>query len=230
MGNIIRVLALVVELPATVFKCRKRFTGNQRLDGRVVVITGGNGGIGKETAYQLSLRGPKKIIIGSRNTVTNERAVSELKRRNPGTDVTALALDLASLESVREFAKRVAEIKPIVDVLINNGAARPYADPYTQFRTNYLARAHIHTKLAMVLFAKELAKRLKSSGISNVKTYSINPGIIDSRPGADSDISANILFRCFKTLFMLPADMGPQPYLHCALDDELANESGHFYE
>ncbi|CAG2173466.1 unnamed protein product, partial [Oppiella nova] len=79
-----------------------------------------------------------KIIIGSRNTVTNERAVSELKRRNPGTDVTALALDLASLESVREFAKQVAEMEPIVDVLINNGAARPYANPYTQFRTNYL--------------------------------------------------------------------------------------------
>ncbi|CAG2177367.1 unnamed protein product [Oppiella nova] len=92
------------------------------------------------------------------------------------------------------------------------------------------ARAHINTKLAMVLFAKELAKRLQSSGISNVKTYSINPRIIDSRPGEDSDISTNKLFRYFKTLFMLPADMGPQPYLHCALDDALANESGHFYD
>ena len=46
-----------------VFGIRNKVLSNRQLDGKVVVITGANTGIGKETAYQLSLRNPKVSIL-----------------------------------------------------------------------------------------------------------------------------------------------------------------------
>ena len=50
---------IVVEMTQNVFVVRNKVESNRQLDGKVVVITGANTGIGKETAYQLSLRNAK---------------------------------------------------------------------------------------------------------------------------------------------------------------------------
>jgi NAD(P)-dependent dehydrogenase (short-subunit alcohol dehydrogenase family) len=94
----------------------------------------------------------QKIIIGSRNTENNEKAVNEIKSRNPGANITALKLDLSSLKSVREFAKQITESESKVDILVNNanvpvvvfGPAQETVDGYEmQLGTNYLGITYI---------------------------------------------------------------------------------------
>jgi len=89
---------------------------------KVAVITGGNSGIGKETAAALAEMGAH-VIIAARNPSKAAAAVKELQDRVPGADVEHLPLDLASFASVRAFAGAFGERADQLDVLVNNAGA-----------------------------------------------------------------------------------------------------------
>ncbi|KAL7632836.1 UNVERIFIED_CONTAM: hypothetical protein RMT77_016833 [Armadillidium vulgare] len=97
---------------------RPMYRGTARIDGKTVIITGGNTGIGKETARDLAKRGGK-ITILCRNTEKGKAAAEEIcKETNSVIDVQEL--DLADLESVRKCAAILKEKIPKIDILINN--------------------------------------------------------------------------------------------------------------
>jgi NAD(P)-dependent dehydrogenase (short-subunit alcohol dehydrogenase family) len=89
------------------------------VQGRTVVITGGNSGIGKEAAVALAGMGAH-VAITARNPQKGEAARAEIVERSGSREVEVVPLDLASLDSIRESAATMLERFPTVDVLINN--------------------------------------------------------------------------------------------------------------
>ena len=89
------------------------------LHGKTILITGGNAGIGKETAVALARAGAS-VIITARDAAKGKAALDEIRTRSGSGDVVVMDLDLASFASVREFASRYADAHASLDVLVNN--------------------------------------------------------------------------------------------------------------
>ena len=90
-----------------------------------MVITGGNAGIGYETAKDLSKRGAH-IIILARNLERAKQAADDINNET-GFPVDVIKLDLSALQSVRECAAELMERVEQVDILINNAGMQYYA-------------------------------------------------------------------------------------------------------
>lgn len=90
-----------------------------RLDGKVVLVTGGNSGIGKETAIDLAMRGAK-IYIACRNAARCSTARDEIVNSTQNQNVFGLPLDLASFESIHNFSQNFHQLESQLDILVNN--------------------------------------------------------------------------------------------------------------
>ncbi|GAA3074081.1 oxidoreductase [Streptosporangium carneum] len=124
--------------------------------GRIAVVTGANSGLGLITATELARHGAH-VVLAVRNTAAGEEAA----RRIAG-DVEVRELDLASLDSVRAFAAKLAADHPVIDLLVNNagvvllGPRRTSADGFElQLGTNMLG----HFALTGLLLGKLAAAR-----------------------------------------------------------------------
>jgi NAD(P)-dependent dehydrogenase (short-subunit alcohol dehydrogenase family) len=93
------------------------------LSGRWAIVTGASGGIGLETARVLALRGGS-VIMACRDLekggAARQRVVSESGGRIDPEALQLWRLDLACLESVREFARGVLATEQPIHLLINN--------------------------------------------------------------------------------------------------------------
>lgn len=88
------------------------------MNNRTVLITGGNTGLGLESAGQIAQTGAK-VIITSRDHERGKRARQMLQMKY-GATVDVVPLDLASFDSIRACAEQVLAEYPQVDVLVNN--------------------------------------------------------------------------------------------------------------
>lgn len=133
------------------------------LSSKVIIVTGGNAGVGKECVLRLAERHPRRLYLSARSQSKFDTALKDIQSKVPGAKVEFLELDLASLPSVKRAAEKIIAENDRVDVLMNNagimGAPHGFtADGYeAHFGTNHMGHALL-TKLLLPLMERTAAQ------------------------------------------------------------------------
>lgn len=136
------------------------FTEEQIPDqsGKVVIVTGGNSGIGRETCKVLLGKGAK-VYLAARSREKAEEAINDIKKITAKEDIHFLPMDLQDLQSVKAAVEAFLQQESRLDLLYNNAGimASPYSvtkDGYeAQFGTNVVGHFAL-TKLLLPLMER----------------------------------------------------------------------------
>jgi NAD(P)-dependent dehydrogenase (short-subunit alcohol dehydrogenase family) len=123
------------------------------MSGKVAVVTGATGGIGKEIARGLVRLGAH-VVIGARDPRRGEAARAELAAGPAAGGVSTLLLDVADQSSVRAFAASFKDRHERLDVLVNNAGAwftdrRESPDGYELTLATNVLGPHLLTELLL---------------------------------------------------------------------------------
>lgn len=244
------------------------------MEDKIVLITGGNSGIGKVTAKDLAMRGAK-VILACRDSEKTSLALDEINHvgEQPAENIP---VELSSLESVRNLINECHSRFDRLDVLLNNAGVFPVKRQITedgfemQFGVNHLSHflltnglldllkqapaarvitvssklhkngkidfdsfkggtaynsqvAYGQSKLANVLFAMELAKRLEGTSVTS---NCLHPGAVRT------DIVRDLpwIVRMVIYLMFISVEKGAQTNIKLATDPSLTDVSGKYYD
>jgi NAD(P)-dependent dehydrogenase (short-subunit alcohol dehydrogenase family) len=137
------------------------------LKGKVILITSGNNGIGKQSALEFTKHEPLEVWITSRDTQKGQAAVDDIKLAAPGAPIRMLELDLSSFTSIKAATKHFFASTSRLDILMLNagtfgGPPSLTEDGYElRFGTNHMGHALL-TKLLTPMLLKTASGKPKS--------------------------------------------------------------------
>ncbi|XP_050303703.1 uncharacterized protein LOC126741353 [Anthonomus grandis grandis] len=161
------------------FWCRSKVC----LVGKTALITGGASGLGLQSALGLAAKGCKVIIA---DIVKISEAVDEVKRQTHNQNIIGMKVDLASLKSVREFAKEVLAKEERLDILMCNAGIALNKEKVTTedgldktMQVNYFSH-FLLIHLLLDLLKKSAPSRITFSGsvmgfVSTINIDQLNP-------------------------------------------------------
>ncbi|RCI14051.1 hypothetical protein L249_8090 [Ophiocordyceps polyrhachis-furcata BCC 54312] len=136
---------------ATCFKPEKDIPS---LEGKVILVTGGNVGLGKQAILDFASHRPRQIWLAARNVDKANEAIEEIRAQVSEAPVKLLQMDLSSFESVKKAAETFAAESDRLDILMLNAGIMATSPALTkdgyemQFGTNHMGHALL-TKLLM---------------------------------------------------------------------------------
>jgi NAD(P)-dependent dehydrogenase (short-subunit alcohol dehydrogenase family) len=245
---------------------------------KIVLITGGNCGIGKSTAIGLAKLGAT-VVIAARNRKKGARAVEDIRRKSQNDQVFCLECDLSSFQSVQSAVACFKTYHQKLDVLINNAGLfcshlkKTKEGFELQFGVNYLGhflmtqellpllhqsddpriinvssiaymhgtidfdnvygekkpynglKAYAQSKLANVLFTRELARRHPT-----ILSNCLHPGVVRTGFGNKHSTWYLSLFWNFWKVFMRSPNKGAETPIYLATQPLPLEMRGAFFD
>ena len=143
-----------------------------RLEGKVVIVTGGNSGVGAATAVLFAKEGAKVVISARRQAQLEEVAA---KIREAGGEVLPVVTDISKPEDAKNLVAKTVEAYGKVDVLVNNaGVLEEGLKPIDRVTDEDMDRIlGINTKGTMYCMREALAEMKKANYGSIVNVASV---------------------------------------------------------
>jgi len=131
------------------------------LDGKVALVTGGNGGIGKGVARGLAGAGAN-IIIGARNEAKTADAAAEIKG-DFGVEVMGLKVDVRQEGEIYEMVKQALDTFGGIDILVSNAGIAIHKLPQDMSVSEWDENIEINLR-SFFIAAKAVYPTMKGAG------------------------------------------------------------------
>jgi len=145
-------------------------TNEINVTGKVVLVTGANTGIGKATVLEMASRNAM-VILACRDVTKGRKAVEWIRTKTSNGQLKVMKLDLASLDSVREFAKEFKSTYDTLHILVNNAGLALTKDKTDQTKDGFEIHFGVN-HLGHFLLTNLLLDPLKEASPSRIVTVS----------------------------------------------------------
>ncbi|MDP5272544.1 SDR family oxidoreductase [Chengkuizengella axinellae] len=248
------------------------------MNGKIVLITGANAGMGLATTIEIAKKGAT-VIMMCRNKQRGEEALKTAIEQSGSTNIKMMICDLGSLESIHSFINQFKEKYNHLDILINNAGVMTlkrevtrdgfemqlgvnhlghflltnlliallknaeeariinvssgahkvgkihFQDPFLTKRFG-LMKGYAQSKLANILFTKELSRKLKNT---NITVNALHPGAVATSIGVNRKTGFGKSFMKLMKLFFLSPEEGASTAIYLATNDEVRHITGEYF-
>jgi NAD(P)-dependent dehydrogenase (short-subunit alcohol dehydrogenase family) len=142
------------------------------MNGKVVIVTGANNGIGFHAAQSFAQQG-SETVLAVRNVDKGQHAAERIQKSYPQAKVDVMQLDLADLASVHTFANLFREKYSHLSILVNNAGVMipPYQKTKDGFElqlgSNHLGHFALTGLLLPLLTTTEASRVVSVSSLAS---------------------------------------------------------------